>query len=162
MAITPGNVSDTFIHAMSEAEEAGLKNFASAMDKVAVLIKPETIFKVPAEKPVMRVIDLLRRYDIAYTEHTLAPRDERWSAVDLNTYDASEGIGACIGRGPTTHEALIDLLEQIAEIAATPAIEPMPPPVRTRTIYSSGVREEPDDIVTVPEDFDADLEDDRE
>ena len=37
MAITPGNVSDTFIHAMSEAEEAGLKNFASAMDKVLSL-----------------------------------------------------------------------------------------------------------------------------
>jgi hypothetical protein len=159
---TPHDASDEQIARLHDEDEAlfdalnpSFKPTLALLDKIAPL-NPETLL---GNKPVSRVIDLLRRYDIAYEQHTLAPSDERWSAVDLNTYDTSEGIGACIGRGATTHEALLDLLEQIAEIAANP------PPRRSKTIYSSAAREEPDEYKDDPKsdvDFDDDLEDRNE
>ena len=90
---TPMDAPDDFIHELAEREE---------MD---------------------RLIDLRRRYDIEYFHRPLAPLSERWEAVDWNTFDpvGESPVSQCRGVGPDSHSALLDLLEQIAEVAVQEA-----------------------------------------
>jgi hypothetical protein len=45
---------------------------------------------------------------------------ERYRAIDLNTYDTSDGLGSCVGYGATEQEARRNLLDAIAECDAEP------------------------------------------
>ena len=76
-------------------------------------------------------IDLRRAFDLQYDYHSLAPRDEQVSCIDVNTYDSSpDGCGSFIGRGATKRDAMLDLLDQFAEYDE----RPIP---KSRVIFSS-------------------------
>ena len=71
------------------------------------------------------VIDLRRRYELVYEHQLGAPSEQRWTCLDLATFDGapdSTGVSTCIGRGPTPNHALRDLLEQIAEWSVKEAL----------------------------------------
>ena len=65
-------------------------------------------------------IDLTKRpYDIDVRHEPSAPSFERWSAIDLNTYDGGlDAPGNFIGRGSTPHLARMALLDRFAEYDA--------------------------------------------
>jgi hypothetical protein len=42
-------------------------------------------------------------------------RNFDWSAIDASTYDGAEGCHCPVGYGATEAEAILDLVEQIAE-----------------------------------------------
>jgi hypothetical protein len=59
-----------------------------------------------------------RRFDLHYEYTSFAPESERWTCIDLNTYDgAPDSEAPCnfIGRGPSQKSARMDLLDQFAE-----------------------------------------------
>ena len=97
---TPNDAPDSYVHQLFE--------LAASLVRA---LNPETIFRKEPE------IDLRRRYDIDTDYCSAARWSERYTAIDLNSYDgASEGgISACIGRGPSPQAARFDLLEQLAE-----------------------------------------------
>src|SRR5688572_6825494 len=127
----------------------------------AFVANPETIFNVPKPK---------RAFDLHYEYTSFAPPNQRWSCIDLNTYDGapdSEAPSTFIGRGANEGEARGDLLGQFHEYD-----HPEPAPRARIGDYVSGngndspfERDEPkyvdpdeDDGVT----FDDDLEPSRE
>jgi hypothetical protein len=77
-----------------------------------------------------------RQYDLHSEYTSFAPVDQRWSCIDLSTYDgAPDSQAPCtfIGRGRTEGEARADLLAQFAEQDA----EDNPKPRASRVIFSS-------------------------
>jgi hypothetical protein len=95
---TPETASDTLIEALHD---------------IAAGLNPETIL---GNKPLSAVGK--RRFDLSYEYQSFAPVNQRWSCIDLNTYDGapdSEGCSTFIGRGPTEQDAKLELLELFAE-----------------------------------------------
>jgi hypothetical protein len=77
-----------------------------------------------------------RQYDLHSEYTSFAPVDQRWSCIDLSTYDgAPDSQAPCtfIGRGRTEGAARDDLLAQFAEQDA----EDNPKPRASRVIFSS-------------------------
>lgn len=87
-----------------------------AFDHVfAAISKPLNAETVLGNKPVAGVIDLQQRFDITYSE---MPNGE-WCAIDRVSFDPDpEARMHLMGYGPSTGEALTDLLEKIADVAA--------------------------------------------
>ena len=122
MALTPKNASDTLIGVLSD---------------IAAGLNPETIL---SNKPV---IDLRRRYDIDVEFIQWAPLNERYRAIDMNSFDGSDGLGSCQGYGATEQEARLNLLTAIAEC------DQMDPKPVQRTKDIDCGQFEPNDYVSV-------------
>lgn len=82
-------------------------SFNELYERYVEPLNAETIFS----NPTSMLIDLQRRYKLAYQFHGTYRGREYWSVVDENTYDGPESP---IGTGSSPSEALMDLLEQIA------------------------------------------------
>jgi hypothetical protein len=121
---TPETASDALINALTE-----------------IATVPELFFsRMPNPK---RAFDLHSEYT------SFAPPNQRWSCIDLNTYDGapdSEGCSTFIGRGPTEHDAKLELLELFAEYDQD-LIDNPKPVQRTKDVATG--HEEPHDYVTV-------------
>ena len=115
----PDDAPTDFIHAMSEAEGDALfdalnpsfKSTVALLDKI-MPINPEVVFHDRADKPV---ISLKRSYDLHWDTHSAAPIAERFSCIDLHTFDGSEGMSGFIGRGEDRRAAMLDLLDKFGE-----------------------------------------------
>ncbi len=79
---------------------------------------------LPPIPPVKRVdvmpvsVRMPRAFDLHYEFTSFAPVDERWTCIDLNTYDGapdSEGCSTFLGRGANVEEAKRDLVAQFRE-----------------------------------------------
>jgi hypothetical protein len=91
------------------------------MAKLAALLNPETMLKVKEEpKPVARVINLQRKYDICTTHRPwLRDKGQHFECYDRETFDPDpESNWHIFGRGETSSEAVSDLLVQIGEQVA--------------------------------------------
>jgi hypothetical protein len=120
MALTPKNASDSLIEKLSELTREHVKNLQADPDLAAKLDSDPLAQRAYADElfnsTTKPVIDLRDRV-IVYDFEESAPASQCWSAIDENTYDgASEGgDSACIGRGPTPKDALLDLLDQFQD-----------------------------------------------
>jgi hypothetical protein len=92
---------------------------------------------------------LRRAFDLSFEYTSFAPPAERWTCIDLNTYDGapdSEGVSTFMGRGATEYAARRDLLAQFDEHDN---------PERPAT----SAERELDEAIDEALDFDLDLED---
>lgn len=114
---TPEQASDEQIAKLMGDEITRVFYFADTLKRVEELFcNPETVFKPkPEDKPV---VNLRRAYDLHFEYQSAAPKDMRWSCIDLNTYDGapdSHGMNTFIGRGEDRRAAMLDLLDQFGE-----------------------------------------------
>lgn len=151
MALTPENASDSLITKLSESEAEALAQAKIIEDytrALKMLSNPETMLAKP-------VINLKRRYDLHYEQHPIAPPDERFSCVDLNTYDPTDGApdhAWFIGRGPDRRAAMLALLDLFGEFDETP------PKPRDRVVGLGNPFEPPTVIPGCVEDWERDDE----
>ena len=124
---TPKDASDSQIETLYESAQRILwdhtvkllsdPKLAAELDaqNAKLLGNPETVFRPRPED--RKVINLTRAYDLHFDLQTAAPLAQRWSCIDLNTYDGGSegGVSAIIGRGPDRKAAMLDCLEQFGE-----------------------------------------------
>ena len=137
----PDDAPTDYINAMSQAEEAGLKNFASAMDKVAALVNPEVVMH---DRSPLRDGDT---HEVAaYLYRKFRPGSAILSKTDA--YRIGNLIEAQQRQLDEANATVQRLLKEIAALAVEPPTddELADKPRTSRVIYSSGRREEPDDI----------------
>lgn len=68
-------------------------------------------------EPEVSIVDIRGKYEIVLNR--LPTRAEIWEATDLVTFDPDpEGKYHLVGTGSTVTEAVTDLLQQMAEVAA--------------------------------------------
>lgn len=106
MALTPENASDSLIDRLFEGEIDRCKAMAKAMDRIDEIMHKR---QMPSTA---------RAFDLHSTYTSFAPESERWTCVDLNTYDgAPDAEAPCnfIGRGSSEKSARMDLLDQFSE-----------------------------------------------
>lgn len=119
---------------------------------------------LPTSVPITRA-ENARAFDLHSEYTSFAPEAERWTCIDLNTYDGapdSEAPATFIGRGASEKEARMDLLAQFYE-HDNPEPTPRPRPGipyagngnSEPVEYRDAPHSDPDDDVT----FDDDLED---
>jgi hypothetical protein len=82
-----------------------------ALERLLGAVNPEVIFAAP--KNTARVIDLRKAYDIA-TDRVPLHQSERFRCYDRITFDPLNPI---YGYGPTPNEAMVDLLQNLADEA---------------------------------------------
>lgn len=148
LAQTPDLMSDTNIHKLCDDERAARLFGGELKHAEAVQAAMNRIERL------MRRDENARMFDLHYEYTSFAPFEQRWTCIDLNTYDGapdSEAPATFIGRGSSEKQARMDLLDQFADYDGRPK------PRASRVIHSSPF-EPPtyaDDDVT----FDDDLED---
>jgi hypothetical protein len=136
LAPIPEMASDSMIHRLVDGELKHVEYLAKVLDRVAGVTKPLSAVGK-------------RRFDLSCEYQSFAPVNQRWSCIDLNTYDGapdSEGCSTFIGRGPTEHDAKLELLELFAEHDQDLIDNPQPAQ-RTKDVATG--HEEPNDYVTV-------------
>lgn len=105
---TPEHCSDDTINALvklCETDRTTLEGSAVANREAVKLMRERG-------QPAPRMFDLHFEYT------SFAPADERWTCIDLNTYDGAPDSSApatFIGRGASEKQARMDLLAQFAE-----------------------------------------------
>lgn len=110
----PSDLSPAEVNDLVENGRLPMSEYGKALrDYGVALLNAELAFSRP-------VIDLQRRaYDIDVEHLPHAPANERYRAIDLNTFDGSPtGLGSCHGYGPTAQAARFALLEAMAEYPA--------------------------------------------
>jgi hypothetical protein len=125
---------------------------------------PETMFKLAPTPDLMSDTGIhrlelwkggpklpRRAFDL-HTEYTsYAPVEQRWTCIDLNTYDGapdSEAPATFIGRGMTEHAAKMDLIEQFRDFDGEPmqkASRPIHSSPFEPTEYADEPRRDPDE-----------------
>lgn len=114
------------------------EGLAKVFDRLEEIMHEPPVPKLNAETLAngrVNEIDLTRRrYDIDVDYDSFRPVDQRWRAIDLNSYDgAPDAEAPCtfIGWGASEKQARMDLLDQFADY------DQRPRPKSSRVIHSS-------------------------
>ena len=149
----PDEASDETINQLFEGELATSKATAAALGRLEKIMHEPVLNAETLANGRVNEIDLTRRrYDIDVEYDSFRPVDQRWRAIDLNTFDGGPDAPGCFqGYGASEKQARMALLDLFADY------DERPRPPRGRIVNLGNPETPPEVIDDIT--FDDDLED---